>query len=184
MGPTWGPSWTDRAQVGPMLAPWTLLSGLLLFSLWYMQIIGHVMAWRWYSLVFILHYRIIVIIQNYLNASTYSNVYGTISDSRNYCRWHSFFINADYSAGTRSLGSHKLQHRSLLSGLGGLVFPNITLIQVNTLSYIPWNMNMFFLNPIIWYSMDYLTEFNRIVNFLQGPLTHTYIRGSQVVNQW
>ena len=27
MGPTWGPSGTDRNQVGPMLAPWTLLSG-------------------------------------------------------------------------------------------------------------------------------------------------------------
>ena len=30
MGPTWGPSGADRTQVGPMLAPWTLLSGLLL----------------------------------------------------------------------------------------------------------------------------------------------------------
>ena len=29
MGPTWGPSGTNRTQVGPMLAPWTLLSGLL-----------------------------------------------------------------------------------------------------------------------------------------------------------
>ena len=28
MGPTWGPSGTDRAQVGPMLAPWTLLNGI------------------------------------------------------------------------------------------------------------------------------------------------------------
>ena len=27
MGPTWGPSGADRPQVGPMLAPWTLLSG-------------------------------------------------------------------------------------------------------------------------------------------------------------
>ena len=27
-GPTWGPSGADRTQVGPMLAPWTLLSGL------------------------------------------------------------------------------------------------------------------------------------------------------------
>ena len=26
-GPTWGPSGADRTQVGPMLAPWTLLSG-------------------------------------------------------------------------------------------------------------------------------------------------------------
>ena len=28
IGPTWGPSGADRTQVGPMLAPWTLLSGL------------------------------------------------------------------------------------------------------------------------------------------------------------
>ena len=27
MVPTWGPSGADRTQVGPMLAPWTLLSG-------------------------------------------------------------------------------------------------------------------------------------------------------------
>ena len=27
MGPTWSPSGTDRAQVGPMLTHWTLLSG-------------------------------------------------------------------------------------------------------------------------------------------------------------
>ena len=30
MGPTWGPSGADRTQVGPTLAPWTLLSGLAL----------------------------------------------------------------------------------------------------------------------------------------------------------
>ena len=29
MGPTWGPSGAVRTQVGPMLAPWTLLSGTL-----------------------------------------------------------------------------------------------------------------------------------------------------------
>ena len=28
-GPTWGPSGADKTQVGPMLAPWTLLSGSL-----------------------------------------------------------------------------------------------------------------------------------------------------------
>ena len=27
MGPTWGPSGSSRPQMGPMLAPWTLLSG-------------------------------------------------------------------------------------------------------------------------------------------------------------
>ena len=27
MGPTWGPSGANRTQVGPMLAPWTFLSG-------------------------------------------------------------------------------------------------------------------------------------------------------------
>ena len=35
MGPTWGPSGADRTQVGPMLAPWTLLSGYIcLKHLW------------------------------------------------------------------------------------------------------------------------------------------------------
>ena len=29
MGPTWGPYGSCRPQMGPMLAPWTLLSGLL-----------------------------------------------------------------------------------------------------------------------------------------------------------
>ena len=29
MGPTWGPSGATRTQVGPMLAPWVLLSGWL-----------------------------------------------------------------------------------------------------------------------------------------------------------
>ena len=33
MGPTWGPSGTDRTQLGPMLAPWTLLSGIQMASL-------------------------------------------------------------------------------------------------------------------------------------------------------
>ena len=28
MGPTWGPSGADKTQVGSMLAPWTLLSGI------------------------------------------------------------------------------------------------------------------------------------------------------------
>ena len=28
MGPTWGPSGPCRSQMGPMLAPWTLLSGM------------------------------------------------------------------------------------------------------------------------------------------------------------
>ena len=29
MGPTWGPPGSCRPQVGPMLAPWTLLSGMV-----------------------------------------------------------------------------------------------------------------------------------------------------------
>ena len=30
VGPTRGPSWADRIQVGPMLAPWILLSGIFI----------------------------------------------------------------------------------------------------------------------------------------------------------
>ena len=41
MGPTWGPSGADRTQVGPMFAPWTLLSGTFrcqLMPLWFLLI--------------------------------------------------------------------------------------------------------------------------------------------------
>ena len=34
MGPAWGPSEADRTQVGPMLAPWTLLSGKKYWGVW------------------------------------------------------------------------------------------------------------------------------------------------------
>ena len=38
MEPTWGPSGADRTQVGPMLVPWTLLSGWLdIFQRWHME---------------------------------------------------------------------------------------------------------------------------------------------------
>ena len=33
MGPTWGPSGSCRPQMGPMLAPWTLLSGMVGWSI-------------------------------------------------------------------------------------------------------------------------------------------------------
>ena len=33
VGPTWGPPGADRTQVGPMLAPWTLLSGVGMLTL-------------------------------------------------------------------------------------------------------------------------------------------------------
>ena len=39
MGPTWGPSGADRTQVGPMLAPWTLLFGFL--CLWILRYNPH-----------------------------------------------------------------------------------------------------------------------------------------------
>ena len=33
MGPTWGPPGSCRSQIGPMLAPWTFLSELLLYNM-------------------------------------------------------------------------------------------------------------------------------------------------------
>ena len=41
MGPTWGPSGADRTQVGPMLAPLTLLSGPIIeITIPYLYIMG------------------------------------------------------------------------------------------------------------------------------------------------
>ena len=57
MGPTWGPPGPCRPQMGPMLAPWTLLSGLLwlrvfLTSIWMrLKNMAIVQLWVPWSLV-------------------------------------------------------------------------------------------------------------------------------------
>ena len=47
MGSTWGPSGSDRTQVSPMMAPWTLLSGTPLYeNCWYdPKIIGKMVTY-------------------------------------------------------------------------------------------------------------------------------------------
>ena len=51
MGPTWGPSGSCQTQMGPMLAPWTLLSGLSLSSHETNAhlLIKHTGIWLWYN---------------------------------------------------------------------------------------------------------------------------------------
>ena len=48
MGLTWGPSGADRTKVGPMLAPWTLLSGSMLKAglLYFVSSFLH--GWTWF----------------------------------------------------------------------------------------------------------------------------------------
>ena len=50
MWPTWGPSGTDRTQVGPMLAPWTLLSGSVITMAVKMCLCRK--SWRIYQIFF------------------------------------------------------------------------------------------------------------------------------------
>ena len=50
MGPTWGPPGADRTQVGPVLVPRTLLSGVLLFiglTLAIMELSGNFLCNQW-----------------------------------------------------------------------------------------------------------------------------------------
>ena len=68
VGPTWGPSGSDRTQVGPMLAPWTLLSGSVLSIGLYWT----VSSWQWaicivLSIVFLLNHTDV-----YDNCESYS----------------------------------------------------------------------------------------------------------------
>ena len=46
MGPTWDPSGADRTQVGPMLTPWTLLSGVVLVVLKFNSLWPSHAIWR------------------------------------------------------------------------------------------------------------------------------------------
>ena len=39
MGPTWGTTGSDRTQVGPMLDPWTLLSGMRITCRWIWRVL-------------------------------------------------------------------------------------------------------------------------------------------------
>ena len=43
VGLTWGPPWADMTQVGPMLAPWTLLSGIVTIIYLHTAMYGMVM---------------------------------------------------------------------------------------------------------------------------------------------
>ena len=60
MVPTWGPSGADRTQVGPMLAPWTLLSGLesQSKSSWHFVVVNDYLAKLW--LRYLIQYATII----------------------------------------------------------------------------------------------------------------------------
>ena len=47
LGPTWGPSGADSTQVGPILAPWTLLSGNWTRNIWSLG--WHRLRWFTYA---------------------------------------------------------------------------------------------------------------------------------------
>ena len=48
MGPTWGPPGSCRPQMGPMLAPWTLLSGQLIHQP--VRDFGPQQVWTWWEM--------------------------------------------------------------------------------------------------------------------------------------
>ena len=56
MGPTWGPSGADRTQVGPMWAPWTLLSGYIHVILPPLQDYRNMMI-SWHETHYVITYR-------------------------------------------------------------------------------------------------------------------------------
>ena len=53
MGPTWGPSEADRTQVGPMLAPWTLLSGTFVIRSLFLVGLLHMCYAKCYNFTYI-----------------------------------------------------------------------------------------------------------------------------------
>ena len=50
MGPTWGPPGSCRPQMGPTLAPWTLLSGITSMAYCKTAVTSLLMHWSYYSL--------------------------------------------------------------------------------------------------------------------------------------
>ena len=53
MGPTWGPPGSCRPQMGPMLAPWSLLSGLVLLGARTSAVLSCcIIIFMWFCIVF------------------------------------------------------------------------------------------------------------------------------------
>ena len=77
MGPTWDPSGANRTQVGPMLAPWTFLSG----SLWPSDIIWHYKLKTLCFLFLVIAFHIQTSYSQYLSQSCLiSEVQGNIAE--------------------------------------------------------------------------------------------------------
>ena len=66
MGPTWGPPGSYRPQMGPMLAPWTLLSGTVAAGLLHWQWAASEHSWRIYKycmtlqIIYSTHYNTLI----------------------------------------------------------------------------------------------------------------------------
>ena len=95
MGPTWGPSGAERTQAGPMLGPWTLLSGkltLLQVMAWCHQATSHYLSQCWPR--FMLPYGVkswanhLTHDQNTRHHSIYHLVFHDKASRENCCWWH------------------------------------------------------------------------------------------------
>ena len=77
MRPTWGPPGSCRPQMGPMLAPWTLLSGLLLrvWRIWKpcWTSSGHCLWSLWYRFATWLHIEALIEVWSRLDWRTEHN---------------------------------------------------------------------------------------------------------------
>ena len=71
MGPTWGPSGSDRIQVGPMLVSWTLLSGEMPNSILQNSEAHDFSMYLWLGYLFVAKYQQSSFI--YCSVSTYWN---------------------------------------------------------------------------------------------------------------
>ena len=68
MGPTWGPSGADRTQVGPMVAPWTLLPWLyqylcLIYHIYDVYFICIFFTYFWMDIKCCLHLQVNILVK-------------------------------------------------------------------------------------------------------------------------
>ena len=96
MGPTWGPSGADRTQVGPMLAPWILLSGDILNKMK-----TYVYIWENGKNIFILP----------INFKIYCNIHHDYNYHKHFDIWINFFLTA---SNNQYINENYQQHSSVI----------------------------------------------------------------------
>ena len=136
MGPTWGPSGSCRPQMGPMLAPWTLPSGILIISA-DAQFMSVDIRWSADQVWATTNNREVLIFKYFHCCVFFTEWKTTFNSATKTLRYTSSLVSV-YSNGKRKLPSHRKRDNIAWLCLGNVVIITTTSeLIARFLKYLP-----------------------------------------------